>query len=83
MPRENPFYRLQLEQLITAYPDRRVWRIKDICEYEGITRATANARYGNPGPAGYTTSVYAQLLAARQWNTLGRTAKETIREISG
>ncbi len=83
MPRENPFFRTQLEQLITTYPDRHFWHTNDICTYEKITRATVNARYGNPGPAGFTTAVYAQLLAARQWKTLGSEAKNAIRETAG
>lgn len=83
MARENPLYRPLLEELKTKFPDRNVWSVEDICQYENITRATVNVRYGRPGRDGYTTAVYAYMKAARQWQSLGREAKDAIREAAG
>ena len=75
----NELYNSIYNDLVTRYPDRTVWHLADIAEYEGLHKSNASTLY-NPGKKGIDTATYARLKAGYAIKGMNAWQKRILKE---
>lgn len=63
MPRENETYRLELEQILAAFGDKRILTVSDVAGYLGKSRDWCRDHLGISGKHGVTATKLAFILS--------------------
>lgn len=65
MPRENEAYRLELEQILAAFGNKRILTVTDVSGYLGHSRKWCRDHLGIDGASGVTPVKLALILSRR------------------
>lgn len=65
MARENPTFRLELEQINAKFGGKSLLTVTDVSRYTGRSREWVRKRYGISGKRGMTAVELAQAISAR------------------